>query len=118
MSRLPADPARRPEFAVDTIDPVRLDGRSGGYVGDVPYLSDGQRVVLTITDRSSTIYTVTDALPALGPRDVTGASDLLPLAAHLGRERSRDGARVVSSSVRRGAGDALVLHTVLVHASR
>ena len=66
MSRLPVDPTRRPEFAVDTIDPARLNGRSGVYIGDVPYLSDGQRVALTIADRSSTIYTVTDPLPRLG----------------------------------------------------
>ena len=51
MSRLPVDPTRRPEFVVDTIDPARLDGRSGVYIGDVPYLSDGQRVAVTINDR-------------------------------------------------------------------
>jgi hypothetical protein len=118
MSRLPVDPTRRPEFAVDTIDPARLDGLSGVYIGDVPYLSDGQRVVLTIAERSSTIYTVTDSLPRLGPRDYASPSDLQPLGDHLGRDRSRDRARVLSSSVRRGPRDSLVLHTVLMQASR
>jgi len=120
MSRPPGDtpPARRPEFAVDTIDPARLNGRSGVYIGDVPYLSDGQRVALTITDRSSTIYTVTDPLPHLGPRDYATVSDLRPLGEHLGSDRSRDRARVVSSSVRRGPRDGLVLHTVLVQLPR
>ena len=118
MSRLPVDPTRRPEFAVDTIDPARLNGRSGVYIGDVPYLSDGQRVALTITDRSSTIYTVTDPLPRLGPRDYASLSDLRPLGEDLGRDRSRDRARVVSSSVRRGPRDGVVLHTVLVQLSR
>ena len=51
MSRLPIDPARRPEFDVDTIDPARINGLSGVYVGDVPYLSDGQRVIVTIDER-------------------------------------------------------------------
>ncbi|MEO7271085.1 MAG: hypothetical protein ABIX28_12740 [Vicinamibacterales bacterium] len=118
MSRLPVDPARRPEFAVDTIDPARLNGRSGVYLGDVPYLSDGQRVALTITDRSSTMYTVTDPLPRLGARDVSSVSDMQPLGEHLGRDRSRERARVVSTTVRRGPGDGLVLHTVLVQRSR
>jgi hypothetical protein len=118
MSRLPVDPTRRPKFEVDTVDPVGLNGRSGVYIGDVPYLSDGQRVALTITDRSSTIYTVTDPLPRLGPRGVASLGDLLPLGEHLGRDRSRDRARVVSSSVRRGPRDALALHTVLVELSR
>jgi hypothetical protein len=121
MSRLPVAPTRptrRPEFALDTIDPARLNGLSGVYIGDVPYLSDGQRVALTITDRSSTIYTVTDPLPRLGPRDYASLSDLQPLGEHLGRDRSRDRARVVSSSVRRGPRDGLVLHTVLVQPSR
>ena len=88
------------------------------YIGDVPYLSDGQRVALTITDRSSTIYTVTDPLPHLGPRDYATVSDLRPLGEHLGSDRSRDRARVVSSSVRRGPRDGLVLHTVLVQLPR
>lgn len=118
MSRLPVDPTRRPEFAVNTIDPARLNGLSGVYIGDVPYLGDGQRVALTITDRSSTIYTVTDPLPGLGPRDYASLSDLQPLGEHLGRDRSRDRARVVSSSVRRGPRDGFVLHTVLVQLSR
>ena len=118
MLRLPVDPIRRPEFDLDTIDPARLNGLSGVYIGDVPYLSDGQRVALTITDRSSTTYTVTDPLPRLGPRDYASLSDLQPLGEHLGRDRSRDRARVVSSSVRRGPRDGLVLHTVLVQLSR
>lgn len=118
MSRLPVDPTRRPEFVVDTIDPARINGRSGVYIGDLPYLSDGQRVILTIADRSSTMYTVADPLPRLGPRDHASRSDLQPLGDHLGRDRSRDRARVVSSSVRRGPGDALVLHTVLMQLSR
>ena len=118
MSQSPVDPTRRPEFGVDTIDPARLNGRSGVYIGDVPYLSDGQRGALTITDRSSTIYTVTGLLPRLGPRDFASPSDLEALGGHLGRDRSRDRARVVSSSVRRGPGEGLVLHTVLVELSR
>jgi hypothetical protein len=118
MSRLPVDPTRRSEFAVGTIDPARLNGLSGGYIGDVPYLSDGQRVAVTITDRSSTIYTVTDPLPRLGPRDYASLSDLQLLGEHLGRDRSRDRARVVSSSVRRGPRDGLALHTVLAQRSR
>ncbi len=118
MSRLPVAPSRRPEYAVDTIDPERLNGRSGVYIGDVPYLSDGQRVALTTTDRSATMYTVTDPLPHLRPRDYASPSDLQPLSEHLGRDRSRDRARVVSSSVRRGPGEGLVLHTVLVEVSR
>jgi len=118
MARLAADSTPRHDFVLDTIDPARLNGRSGAYIGDVPYLSDGQRVVLTTTDRSSTIYTVTDALPRLGSRDYASVSDLQPLGEHLGRDRSRDRARVVASSVRRGPGDALVLHTVLVQQPR
>jgi len=118
MSRLPVDSARRPEFAVDTIDPARLNGLSGVYIGDLPYLSDGQRVIVTITDRSSTIYTVADPLPRLGSRDYASLNDLHPLGEHLGRDRSRDRARVVSSSVRRGPSDTLVLHTVLAQLSR
>ena len=62
--------------------------------------------------------TRTDPLPVLGPRDYASFSDLRPLGEHLGRDRSRDRARVVSSSVRRGPGDGLVLHTVLVQVSR
>jgi hypothetical protein len=61
---------------------------------------------------------VTDPLPRLGPRDYASLSDLQPLGEHLGRDRSRDRARVVSSSVRRGSRDELVLHTVLVQRSR
>jgi hypothetical protein len=118
MSRLSVGPLRRPECEVDTIDPARLDGLSGVYVGDVPYLSDGQRVIVTIGERSSTIYTATDALPPLGPRDYASVSDLQPLGEHLGRDRARDRARVVSSSVRRGPRDSLVLHTVLVQLPR
>jgi hypothetical protein len=118
MSRLPVDPTRRPEFAVETIDPARLNGRSGVYIGDVPYLSDGQRVALTITDRSSTTYTVPDPLPNRGSRDYASTGDLQPLGEHVGRDRSRDRARVVSTSVRRGPRDGLVLHTVLVQLSR
>lgn len=118
MSRLPVDPTRRPEFAVDTIDPTRLNGLSGMYIGDVPYLNDGQRVAVTIADRASTIYTVTDPLPRLGTRDYASVSELQPLGEHLGRERSREQARVVSSTVRRGPGDGLLLHTVLVHSRR
>jgi hypothetical protein len=118
MSRPPADPTRRSEFVLDTIDQARLDRRSGVYIGDVPYLSDGQRVVLTIDDRSATTYTVTDPLPSPGSRDYASVSDLQPLGEHLGRDRSRERARVVSSSVRRGPRDALVLHTVLVQGSR
>ena len=118
MSRLPVDPTRRPEFAVNTIDPTRLNGLSGVYIGDVPYLSDGTRVALTIAERSSTIYTVTDPVPRLGPRDYASLDDLQPLGEHLGRDRSRERARVVSSTVRRGPADSLVLHTVLVRLGR
>lgn len=118
MSKLPVNPTRRPEFVVDTIDPARLNGRSGVYVGDLPYLSDGQRVVVTINDRSSTMYTVTDPLPPLGPRDSASVNDLQPLGDRLGSDRSRDRARVVASTVRRGPKDALVLHTVLVQLPR
>jgi hypothetical protein len=121
MSRLPGDPtraSRRPEFDLDTIDPARLNGLSGVYIGDVPYLGDGQRVALTITDRSSTIYTVTDPVPPMGPRDYASVSDLRPVGEHLGRDRARDRARVVSSSVRRGPRDTLVLHTVIAQVSR
>ena len=118
MSRLPVDPTRRPEFDVDTIDPARLNGMSGVYIGDVPYLSDGQRVALTITDRSSTIYTVTDPLPRLGPRDYASLGDLRPLGDHLGTGSiARSGARGVVQRAPR-AGDGLVLHTVLVQLSR
>jgi hypothetical protein len=118
MSRLPVDPTRRPEFEVDTIDPTRLDGLSGVYIGDVPYLNDGQRVVLTIRERSSTTYAVADALPRPGPRDYASVDELRPLGEHLGRNRSRDRARVVSSSVRRGPQGELVLHTVLTQFAR
>ncbi len=118
MTRSPVDPTRRPEFVLNTMDPGRLNGLSGVYIGDVPYLSDGQRLVLTITDRSSTTYTVADPLPRLGSRDFASLSDLQPLGERLGRDRSRDRARVVSSTVRRGPGDALVLHTVLVQRPR
>lgn len=118
MSKLPVDPTRRPEFAVDTIDPARINARSGVYIGDLPYLSDGTRVLVTINDRSSTMYTVADPLPPLGSRDYASASDLEALGDHLGQDRSRDRARVVFSSVRRGPKDALVLHTVLMQLSR
>jgi len=73
---------------------------------------------LAVTDRSSTIYTVADPLPGLGSRDYASVGDLQPLGEHLGRDRSRDRARVVMASVRRGAGDSLVLHTVLVQGAR
>lgn len=118
MSKLPVDPARRPEFDVDTIDPSRINGLSGMYVADLPYLSDGQRVIVTIEDRSSTVYTVADPLPRLGSRDYASVSDLEPLGDHLGRDRSRDRARIVASSVRRGPGDSPMLHTVLVELRR
>ena len=67
---------------------------------------------------TGTVDTVTDPLPRYGPRDYASPGDLQPLGEHLGRDRSRDRARVVSSSVRRGPGDGLVLHTVLVQRSR
>ena len=66
MAPLPVDPTRRTEFDVDTIDPARLNGLSGVYIGDVPYLSDGQRVAVTIAYWSSTIYAVTDPVAAPG----------------------------------------------------
>lgn len=118
MSRPPVDAAHRPEFDVDTIAPERLDRLSGIYVGDVPYLGDGQRIVVRIDERSSTNYVVTDPLPSLGRRDVVPAGDLAPLGDHLGRDRSHDRARVVASSVRRGPGDGLVLHTVLTQVGK
>lgn len=118
LSRVGADQAGRPECVVDTIDPARLNGRSGDYAGDVSYLSDGQRLSLTVTDRVSTIYTVSDSLPPLGSRDVASSSDLQPLGEHLGRDRSHERARIVSSTVRRGPRDSVVLHTVLVEHSR
>jgi hypothetical protein len=118
MSRPPGDPTHRPEYDVGTIAPVGLDRLSGVYIGDVPYLSDGQRVVLKINERSSTNYVVTDPLPLLGPRDVAGVSDLLALGQHLGRDRFREQARVVSASVRRGPRGGLVLHTVLTQFGR
>jgi hypothetical protein len=118
MSRVPDDSARRPEVDVDAIDPSRINGRSGVYIGDVAYLSDGQRVIVTSEDRSSTMYTVSDPLPVLGPRDFASASDLRPLGDQLGRDRSRDRARVVASTVRRGTRDTFVLHTVLAERLR
>jgi hypothetical protein len=118
MSRLPVDPTRRPEFDVDTIDPSRLDGLSGVYIGDVPYLSDGQRVVLTIKEMSSTTYAVADPLPLMGSLDYASLNDMRPLGEHLARDRSRDSARVTFSSVRRGPRGGLVLHTVLTRFSR
>ncbi|MCC7125579.1 MAG: hypothetical protein IT178_12080 [Acidobacteria bacterium] len=118
MVRLPVDPTHRPEFDVDTIDPARLDRLSGVYIGDVSYLGDGQRVVLRINEAASTTYVVTDPLPPVGPRDYASAGDLQALGDHLGRDRSHDRARVVSSSVRRGPRDVLMLHTVLTQFGR
>jgi hypothetical protein len=118
MSRLPVDSTRRPEFRVDTIDPSRLDGLSGVYIGDVPHLSDGQRVVLTIRETSSTNYVVVDPLPLMGSLDYASLSDLRPLGEHLGRDRSRERARVRFSSVRRGPGGGLILHTVFTRVSQ
>ena len=112
MSRLPVDPTVRPEFIIDTMEPSRMDGLSGVYVGDVPYLSDGQRLVLTIRDRSSTNYVVQDRLPFMGPLDYADLNAMRPLGEHLSSNR---GAReqVTFSSVRRDARGGLMLHTVV-----
>ncbi len=111
MSRLPVDAPVRPEFVLDTMDPSRIDGLSGVYIGDVPYLSDGQRLVLSIRDRSSTNYVVQDRLPFMGTLDYAGISDMRPLGDHLSRNRgARE--RVTFSSIRSDRG-GLVLHTVV-----
>jgi hypothetical protein len=113
MSRSPVNPTVRPEFVVDTIDPSRLDGWPGVYIGDVPYLSDGQRVVLTIKDSSTANSVVEDRLPVMGTADSAGITDLRPLGEHLSRNRYR----LARSSIRRGKDGSLVLHTVLTRLS-
>jgi hypothetical protein len=117
MSRLPVESTVRPEFVVDTIDPSWLDGLSGVYKGDVPYLSDGQRVVLTIRDRSSTNYVVQDRLPFMGTLEYADLDAMRPLGDHLSRNR---GARehVTFASVRRDDRGGLILHTVLTRFSQ
>jgi len=89
-----------------------MDGLSGVYKGDVPYLSDGQRLVLTIRDRSSTNYVVQDRLPFMGPLDYADSNTMRPLGDHLSSNRgARE--RVMFSSVRRDARGGLTLHTVV-----
>jgi hypothetical protein len=114
MSRSPVSPTVRPEFVVDTIDPSRLDGLSGVYIGDVPYLSDGQRVVLTIRGMSSSNSVVVDPLPLIGALDYANLNEMRTLGEHLSRNRDR----VTFSSVRRGSRGGLVLHTVLTRFSQ
>ena len=113
MSRSPVNSTVRPEFVVETIDPSRLDGLSGVYIGDVPYLSDGQRVVLTIKDRSASNSVVEDRLPFMGPLDYADTNAMRPLGEHLWRNRYR----LTASSIRRGKDGGLVLHTVLTRLS-
>lgn len=114
MSRLPVDTTVRPEFVVDTIDPSRLDGLSGVYIGDVPYLSDGQRVVLAIRGISSSNSVVIDPLPMIGTLDYASLNEMRTLGEHLSRNRDR----LTFSSVRRGPRGGLVLHTILTRFSQ
>src|SRR5262245_19141794 len=109
MSRSPMSPTVRPQFAVDEIAAAKLDGMSGWYIGDVPYLSDGRRVVVKATHVSASTSVVEDRLPSLGALDSADTSAMRVLADHLSRNHDR----LAFASIRHGERGALTLHTVL-----
>ncbi len=114
MTMSAASAVVRPAYNVDTVDPSRIHGMSGVYLGDVPYLSDGQRVVVYIRDISATTAVVEDRLPQLGVLDYASLNDVRPLGEHLSRLGNH---RLTFASIRRGERGGLVLHTVLTRFS-
>jgi hypothetical protein len=110
MSRPLDAPKGTSGYGVDVTEPSKVHSVARTVVGDMPYLSGGDR--LFVSDRA--VMAVNDVeedpLPPLNSLGYADSGALERLGDHLSRHR---GARPAAVGIRRGPGGALLLSTVL-----
>jgi hypothetical protein len=110
LSRPAGDAKTAHTFTAEARRPDQLHFLSGRYLGDFPYLSGGDRLVVSDTSQPASTDVEADPLPKLPALGWVDSSTLGPLADHLGRHRGFGPAFVRLTG---GPGGAIVMATVL-----
>jgi hypothetical protein len=97
-------------FLVTTADRSKIHFMSGLYLADVPYLSAGDRLLISDQSTSAENDLVEDPLPRLGGRGHVDAATMQALGDHITRNR---GYAPVAATIRAEATGRLVLATVV-----
>jgi hypothetical protein len=97
-------------YAVDVLSLSAIHSTSRLYVADVPYLSAGQRLVVSDAVVRASNEVVEDPLPAIGPLGYAESAAMGIVGDHLTRNR---GYAVGSARIHRGERGTFVLTTVL-----
>ena len=109
MTRAPGGPTTF-EYLAESRAPSAFHFTNGLYLADFPYLSDGDRLVVTNRRVSGSAEIVADPLPPLGGAGVPRIGTLLPLGDHL---TSFHNAVPVSALILRAGTGPFVLRTVV-----
>ena len=97
-------------FLVTTADRSKIHFMSGLYLADVPYLSAGDRLLISDRSTSAENDLVEDQLPRLGGLGRVDATTMQVLGDHITRNR---GYATVAATIRAEATGRLVLATVI-----
>lgn len=110
MTRLVGNASTAHAFTVESRRPDQLHFLAGRYLGDFPYLSGGERLVVSDKTQPASTDVEEDPLPKPGALGYADASAMGTIGDHISRHH---GFAPASVRIRRGDGGTLVLTTVL-----
>jgi len=112
MSRPAGDNASPHAFAVESAWRAgdALHSLGGLYVGDFPYLTSGDRIVISDRSQPASTDVEADPLPKIGALGYADGGTLGPIGDHISRHH---GFAPSAVRIRRGGNGAFVMTTVL-----